>query len=92
MINPGTKVLVKGFDTKQGFVLAVDGNFAEISIDSKKLWKPFDDLTDISDEQVNKIIQGKYDDSLDFILAVDANRLLDMDTTPAIRSWCGWRR
>ena len=77
MIIPGTKVLVKGYDTKQGIVLAVKDNFAEISIDSKKLWKPFDDLTDISDEQLNKIIQGKYDDSLDFILAVDANRLLN---------------
>jgi superfamily II DNA or RNA helicase len=77
MFNTGTKVLVKGYDTKQGIVLSIKDNFAEINIDSKKLWIPFDDLTDISDEQINKILQGQYDDTLDFILAVDAHRLLN---------------
>ena len=77
MFNPGIKVLVKGYDDKQGIVLAVKDNFAEIIIDSEKIWKPFEDLTDISDEQINKIIQGQYDDALDFILAVDAHRLLN---------------
>ncbi len=77
MIKSGNNVLIKGYDNKQGIVLSVKDNFAEISIDSKKQWFPLDDLTDVSDEQINKIIQGQFDDVIDFILAVDANRLLN---------------
>ena len=77
MIKSGNNVLIKGYDNKQGIVLSVKDNFAEISIDSKKQWFPLDDLIDVSDEQIDKIIQGQFDDVVDFILTVDANRLLN---------------
>ena len=77
MIKSGSNVLIKGHDNKQGIVLSVKDNFAEINIDSKKQWFPLDDLTDVSDEQIDKIIRGQFDDVVNFILTVDANRLLN---------------
>ena len=75
MITVGTRVLVRAHD-KQGIVLEIKEKFANVSIESQTAWFPFEELADISDEQVNRMIQGKHDDVLDFILAVDANRLL----------------
>ncbi len=77
MIKPGVKVIAKGHGNNHGIVLSIKDNFAEINMDSRILWKPIDDLIDISDEQVDKIIRGQFDKILDFILAVDAHRLLN---------------
>ena len=76
MIAPGSTVLVRGQDGL-GTVLDIRGDFANISLGSQLSWIPTNDLIDISDDLLNKLIGGSPDDALDLILTVDANRLLN---------------
>jgi len=73
LISPGN--VVKTRDGK-GVVLEIKGDFVLVHTETKSQWKPMDELILLSDELVHKMIGGKYDTMLDFILAVDANRLL----------------
>lgn len=75
MIAKGSRVLVSGKEST-GTVLNVRDGFAEVSIDSQVSWHPFDDLTDISDRLMSRLLEGETDSPLKFILATDANRLM----------------
>lgn len=75
MIVKGSRVSIRG-KNKTGIVLNIQNNFAQISIDSQSEWQPLDNLMDISDRLLNRLIQGDMDEPLKFMLAVDANRLM----------------
>ena len=75
MITKGSRVLVSGKEST-GTVLNVRDGFAEVSLGSQALWRPIDDLTDISDRLMSRLIEGDVDGPLKFILATDANRLM----------------
>ena len=59
-----------------GTVLNIRDGFAEVSVDSHVSWHPIDELTDISDRLMSRLLEGETDSPLKFILAADANRLV----------------
>ena len=75
MIAKGSKVRIQGTELT-GSVVETNEGFARVSIGDKIEWKPFAELEEISDELLNRMLKGELDNSLDFILAIDANRLL----------------
>ena len=75
MIAKGSRVLIPGKEST-GTVLSVRDGFAEVSLDSQVSWHPINDLTDISDRLMSRLIEGYIDNPLKFILATDANRLM----------------
>ena len=75
MISKGSKVRIQG-EQLTGIVLETKEGFARVNIGDKNEWKPFSELEEISDELLNRMLKGDLDSSLDFILAIDANRLL----------------
>ena len=75
MISRGSRVLVPGME-HIGTVLEAKNGFARVSINSQVSWHPMDDLTDISDQLLSRLVEGDMDSPLRFILAVDANRLM----------------
>ena len=75
MITKGSKVRIQG-EELAGIVLETKEDFALVNIVDKNEWKPFSELEEISDELLNRMLKGDLDGSLDFILAIDANRLL----------------
>lgn len=76
MIEVGSKVKFKGDESKDGVVIEVKDGFAQVNIENKNEWKPISELEEISDELLNRILKNDLDDELDFILGVDAYRLL----------------
>lgn len=75
MITKGSRVLIPGKESA-GTVLNIRDNFAEVSLDSQVYWHPIDELTDISDRLMSRLVEGDMDGPLKFILAADANRLM----------------
>ena len=75
MIGRGSKVAIRGKESS-GTVLEVKDRFANVSTGSQSSWHPVEDLTDISDRLLSRLLEGETDDPLKFILAVDANRLM----------------
>lgn len=75
MIGRGSRVSISGKESI-GTVLEVKNGFARVSIDSQMAWHPVDDLADVSDRLLSRLIEGDVDRPLKFILATDANRLL----------------
>jgi len=76
MIEIGSKVKIKGDESKQGTVIELKDNFAHVNIENKNEWTPLSELVEISDELINRILKNDIDDGLDFILGIDAYRLL----------------
>ena len=74
-ILPGTPVLPAGRDTR-GTVIELKGEFAQVLTEGKTEWLEIGSLTDVSDELLDKLLQEDHDPVQDFILAVDAVRLL----------------
>ena len=75
MITEGSRVMIPGKEST-GTVLNVRDGFAEVSLDSEVSWHPINDLTDVSDRLMSRLIEGDVDSPLKFILATDANRLV----------------
>ena len=75
MIMQGSRVSIRD-SNKTGTVLDIKDKFAQISIDSQSEWQPLDNLIDISDKMLNRLIEGDTAEPLEFILAVDAQRLM----------------
>ena len=75
MTSIGSKVRIKGKNT-QGIVIAIKDTFAHVNIDNQNDWLPISDLEEISDELVSRILKNDLDEGLDFILGIDAHRLL----------------
>jgi len=75
MISKGSKVRIQRGQLT-GIVLETKEGFALVNIGDKNEWRPFSELEEISDELLNRMLKGDLDSSLDFILAIDANRLL----------------
>lgn len=73
MIGKGSRVLVRG---QPGTILDIKNGFAEVSVGSQTSWHPIDDLTDISDRLIARLLEGDTDSPLRFILGTDANRLM----------------
>lgn len=75
MIGNGSQVLVQGAGSV-GTVLSIQNGFANVSVGSQTAWHPIDELTDVSDRLLSRLMEGDLDSPLKFILATDANRLL----------------
>jgi SNF2 family DNA or RNA helicase len=76
MIEPGSNVKLKGDELREGVVIEVKDNFAQVNVRNKNEWIPISELEERSDDVLNKILKNRLDDSLDFILGMDAYRLL----------------
>ena len=76
MISIGSKVRIKGKNS-EGIIISIKDNFAEVNIENENRWIPIDDLYEISDELVSRILKNDLDDGIDFILGIDAHRLLN---------------
>lgn len=78
MIVIGTRVRVKTIN-KEGTVIELKDNFARITIDAgsqaSPTWYPTDELEEI-EQLVDRFLRNDLDDPLDFILSIDAYRLL----------------
>ncbi len=75
MVTVGSKVIT--MDGKEGVVLAVDGRFAHVIIGNRLEWMPIEQLEDTSMRLIDRMISNELDDPLEFILAMDAYRLLN---------------
>jgi len=75
MTSIGSKVRIKGKDD-EGIIISVKDNFAEVNVENQNQWFPINDLEEISDELVSRILKNDLDDGIDFILRIDAHRLL----------------
>ena len=75
MTSIGSKVRIKGKNT-QGIIISIKDTFAQVNIDNQNEWLPISDLEEISDELVSRILKNDLDEGIDFILGVDAHRLL----------------
>jgi len=75
MTSIGSKVRIKGKNT-QGIIISIKDAFAHVNIDNQNEWLPILDLEEISDELVSRILKNDLDDGIDFILGIDAHRLL----------------
>jgi len=76
MIKIGSKVKLVGDESKDGIVIEIKDSFAQINIQNQNEWIPISDLEDKSDELLNRVLKNDLDDGLDFILGIDAYRLL----------------
>ncbi|MGI0093758.1 MAG: SNF2-related protein, partial [Nitrosotalea sp.] len=76
MIDVGSKVKIKGGQLKEGIVIELKDNFAFVNMENKNQWMPLSELEETSDDLVNRILKNDLDEGLDFILGVDAQRLL----------------
>lgn len=74
-IKPNSKVRLK--DKGEGIVLEIKDNFAKALINNNVSWYPLEDLVDISNELIDRLIKNDLDEPIRFILAVDAYRLLN---------------
>ena len=61
MIGRGSKVAIRGKESS-GIVLEVKDRFANISTGSQSSWHPVEDLTDISDRLLSRLLGGETDD------------------------------
>ena len=75
MIGKGSRVSVPGSEST-GTVREIKNGFAKVGVDSQASWYPVDELTDVSDRLLSRLLEGDTDSPLGFILAVDANRLM----------------
>jgi SNF2 family DNA or RNA helicase len=76
MINVGSKVRVKS-SNNEGIVLEVSNDFAKVLINNELRWLKIDELEDISYTLlIDRFIRSDYDKPIEFILAIDAYRLL----------------
>jgi SNF2 family DNA or RNA helicase len=74
MITVGSRVKIKT-KNETGTVIELKGEFARVITTTADLWYPLEQLEeDLS--LIDKLISGKIDDGLDFILSIDAYRLL----------------
>src|SRR5690349_13098190 len=76
MIDIGSKVKIKGTELVEGIVVELKENFALLNLENTNQWKPISELEETSDELINRILKNDLDDGLDFILGIDAQRLL----------------
>ena len=76
MTSIGSKVRIKGTDS-EGIIVSIKDSFAEVNIENQNRWIPIGDLYEISDELVSRILKNDLDDGIDFILGIDAHRLLN---------------
>jgi superfamily II DNA or RNA helicase len=76
MTTIGNKVRIKGKDD-EGIIISIKDSFAEINIENQNQWIPITDLEEISDELVSRILKNDLDEGIDFILGIDAHRLLN---------------
>ena len=74
MINKGSQVQVK--DNSVGTVLDVKNGFAMVNVNSQSSWHPINDLVDMSDHLLSRLSKNDTDSPLQFILAIDAHRLM----------------
>ena len=75
MTSIGSKVRIKGKDV-EGIVITIKDNFIEVNVENQNQWFPIHDLEEISDELVSRILKNDLDEGIDFILGIDAHRLL----------------
>lgn len=75
MIRKGYRVSVPG-KRSTGIVLGIKNDFAEVNVDSQTSWHPLDELVDVSDMLLSRLLEGDTDSVLEFILATDAHRLV----------------
>lgn len=67
---------VKTRDNREGIVLEIKDSFVKVLIDNKDSWYPIDELEDISYNLIDRLIRNDIDEPINFILAIDAYRLL----------------
>lgn len=74
MITTGSKVKVKGTNNT-GIIVEFKDNFAKVAIENQYVWHPLSDLEeDLT--LIDKLLKNELDNGLDFILSMDAYRLL----------------
>jgi len=76
MITVGSSVKLKSDQTKFGIVVEIENQFANVNYDNKNQWIKISDLEEKSDDLVSKLTKHDCDDPLDFMLSMDAYRLL----------------
>jgi superfamily II DNA or RNA helicase len=74
MLSINSRVITK--DNKEGIVLELDDKFAKVLINNEYRWYKIDELKDVSDDIIDKFLRGEYDKPMDFIISIDAYRLL----------------
>lgn len=75
MLQKGNKVRIKELD-QEGIIIEIKDGFVQVNVNNKNEWHPVENLLDANDELINKIIKNTVDDGLEFILGIDAYRLL----------------
>lgn len=75
MIGVGSLVRIKTTNL-EGVVLTIKENFAEVNVNNQNSWHPVDQLEEQTENLVSRILKNDLDDVLDFILSIDAYRLL----------------
>ncbi|MEM1951159.1 MAG: helicase-related protein [Candidatus Nitrosocaldus sp.] len=79
LLNVGSKVNVRDRrGDKEGIIINKKDGFAEVFIpkEHSSNWYPLDQLEDKSNELIDRLITGRIDEVIDFVLAIDAYRLL----------------
>ncbi len=76
MIETGSKVKLKRDESEEGIVIEVKDKFAHVNLKDINEWIPITELIEKSDELINRILNNNLDNGLDFILGIDAYRLL----------------
>ncbi len=74
MLSINSRVITK--DNKEGIVLELDDKFAKVLINNEERWYKIDELKDVSDDIIDKFLRGEYDEPMNFIISIDAYRLL----------------
>ena len=74
-IDVGSKVRVKR-SNDEGIVLEVSNDFVNVLINNELRWFKIDEVEDISYTLIDRFIRSDYDNPIEFILAIDAYRLL----------------
>jgi SNF2 family DNA or RNA helicase len=78
MISTGSRVRIKTLN-KEGTVIELKDSFAQVTVDnvspSSPAWYPIDQLEEI-EQLVDRFLRNDLDDPLDYILSIDAYRLL----------------
>lgn len=75
MIEKGSKVTIKSKGNKTGSVLETKAGFANVRYGNETGWFPTSDLYEATDALLNRLIKNDLDDTVDFVLAMDAYRL-----------------
>ncbi|MEM2579418.1 MAG: helicase-related protein [Candidatus Nitrosocaldus sp.] len=83
MLREGSKVIInengikEGRRIEEGIILEIKGEFAKVLLrDMHAQYYPLEQLEDKSNELIERLITGNIDEVIDFILAIDAYRLL----------------